>query len=74
MLNREFTVVIEPGDGSGYVAVCPALHAVSQGATVDEAMANITEAIELVLEDMIESGEPIPEDRGVTTRTVQIAG
>ena len=74
MSMREYTVVIEPGEGSGYVATCSSLNAMSQGATADEAMANITEAIELVLEDMEASGEAIPVDRGAETHTVRIAG
>jgi len=42
-----FTVVIEPGlEDGGYVVHCPALKGCwSQGETVDEALANITDAI-----------------------------
>ncbi|MCW2926017.1 MAG: hypothetical protein JWM98_3421 [Thermoleophilia bacterium] len=74
MGTREYTVVIEPGEDGGYVAICSTLNAVSQGATVDEAMANVTEAIELVLEDMNAAGEAVPVDRGAETHTVRIAG
>jgi len=46
----------------GYVVVCPPLPGCySQGKTVSEALANIREAIELVLEDMGSRGEEIPD-------------
>jgi predicted RNase H-like HicB family nuclease len=37
-------------EGDGYVALCPELDVASQGDTVEEARANLTEAIELLLE------------------------
>jgi predicted RNase H-like HicB family nuclease len=44
-------VLIEPGEDSGFVAHAPALKGCwSQGATRDEAIANIREAIEAWLE------------------------
>ena len=46
---RRFTAVIER-DGDQYVALCPELDVASQGATVDEARRNLTEAVELFLE------------------------
>jgi predicted RNase H-like HicB family nuclease len=44
-------IVFEPSDEGGYTAVVPALHGcISEGDTLDEARANIREAIELYLE------------------------
>ncbi len=37
-------------EGDGYVALCPELDIASQGATVEEALANVREAVELFLE------------------------
>ncbi|MGH9381234.1 MAG: type II toxin-antitoxin system HicB family antitoxin [Thermoanaerobaculia bacterium] len=37
-------------EGDGYVALCPELDVASQGATVEEAVANLREAVELFLE------------------------
>lgn len=48
-MTRRFTAIIEAEDG-GFVALCPELDVASQGATVSEARANLTEAIELFLE------------------------
>ncbi len=56
-------VIIEAEEEGGYHAYCPSLPGChSQGETIDEALANIREAIDLFIEDMIESGESVPED------------
>ena len=46
---RQLTAVIER-EGDGYVALCPQVDIVSQGATVEEAKANLVEALELFFE------------------------
>ncbi len=46
---QKFTAVIER-EGNGYVSLCPELDIASQGDSVEEAKANLTEAIELFLE------------------------
>lgn len=48
-MTRQFTAIIEREDGI-YVAHCPELDVASQGASVAEARAHLTEAIELLLE------------------------
>jgi predicted RNase H-like HicB family nuclease len=48
---RSIQIRVQPGEQSGYVADCMDLPVVSQGATIDEALANIREAIELHLAD-----------------------
>ena len=49
---------MEPDETAGYVATCPSLPGCySQGDTVDGALDNIREAIELCLEDMQAHGE-----------------
>jgi len=62
MTTHDFKVFLEPdAQYGGYVVVCPTLpECYSQGKTVSEALANIREAIELVLEDMENRGEEIP--------------
>lgn len=47
--KRTFTAIIERED-SGYVSLCPELDIASQGDTIEEARANLTEAVELFLE------------------------
>ena len=45
----KFTAILER-EGDGFVALCPELDVVSQGDTVEEARANLREAVELFLE------------------------
>lgn len=69
----DFKVMLEPDETGGYVAVCPALAGCySQGETVEQAMANIKEAVELCLEDMRARGEPIPDPSGVLVGSVVV--
>ncbi|MBX3385674.1 MAG: type II toxin-antitoxin system HicB family antitoxin [Phycisphaeraceae bacterium] len=59
--SRSFPVVLLPQPDGGFVVQCPTLPGCySQGETVEEALTNIREAIELTLEDMAESGESVP--------------
>lgn len=50
-LQRTVQAIIRPGEQSGYVAECPELRAVTQGATLDEVAANLREVVALALED-----------------------
>ncbi len=69
----EFKVILEPDEQGGYVAVCPSLPGCySQGETVEEALKNIKEAIELCLEDMESHGEEIPDTSHSLVATVVI--
>lgn len=62
-MNYDFTIVIEPDD-VGFHAFVPALPGChSHGNTLDEAQANIAEAVELHVETMIEDGEDVPIER-----------
>ncbi len=61
-MNRR--VLLYPGEDGYVVAEVPSLPGcVSQGATRDEALANIREAISLHEEALQERGEKIPDDR-----------
>lgn len=58
-------VILVPDPDGGYVVEVPSLPGCySQGETIEEALANIREAIELHIETMIEDGEEVPEDTG----------
>ena len=48
---RSFTAVIRKGERQ-FVALCPELDVVSQGYTVEEALKNLKEAVELYIEEM----------------------
>lgn len=49
MPTLQVTAVIER-EGDGFVALCPELDVASQGATIEEARANLVEALSLFLE------------------------
>lgn len=49
-LQHTVKAVIRPGEQSGYVAECVEIPVVTQGATLDETVANLREAAELHLE------------------------
>ncbi|MEO8611911.1 MAG: type II toxin-antitoxin system HicB family antitoxin [Chloroflexota bacterium] len=56
-------VILIPDETGGYVVEVPSLPGCySQGETEEEALANISEAIELHIEDMLAQGEEIPKD------------
>jgi len=74
MKEFAFTVIIEPDNGS-YHAYVPALKGChTSGDTLEEAQANIVEAMQLHLESMLEDGEEIPEDIGSLWGIIRDAG
>ena len=60
----ELTAIIKKGEKQ-FVALCPELDVVSQGYTVEKAMANLKEACELHIEEM-----GLPE--GVSTESIMV--
>ena len=57
----KFRVIIEQDEDGVFAAQCPTLPGcISQGATREEAQANIKEAITGYLESLKKHGEPIP--------------
>ena len=54
-------VILTPAEEGGYIVEVPSLPGCySQGETVDEALDNIREAIELYIEVLEEDGQEIP--------------
>lgn len=59
----KYTVILEKGRESGYVAHVPALRGcVSQGDSREEAISNIKEAIEVYIETLLEDGLTVPTE------------
>jgi predicted RNase H-like HicB family nuclease len=59
----KFIVTLEPGEDGFVIAECPALPGcITQGASKEEALANIREAIELSLESRKALGLPLEVD------------
>jgi predicted RNase H-like HicB family nuclease len=69
--SREVELVFAPQEGGGfhvYAPDLPGLH--TQGDTLEEAMANASEALELYVEGLREEGQPL--DFGVVRRKFPI--
>jgi predicted RNase H-like HicB family nuclease len=64
----QVTAILTPAEEGGYVAFNPETGTTTQGASVEEALANLREAVELFLEDepMRLAGTPL-----VTTVTIK---
>jgi predicted RNase H-like HicB family nuclease len=63
MKTYVFKVVIEP-DEDAWFASCPALEqygAATWGATQEEALKHIDEVAHMIIKELLEDGEPIPE-------------
>ena len=49
MATHSYTAIVEK-EGDVYVALCPELDVASQGASIEQATANLKEAVELFIE------------------------
>ena len=74
MNSLDFKVFLERDEAyGGYVVRCPSIQGCySQGKTVEEALTNIREAIELCFEDMESRGEALPELNNVLIGSVVV--
>jgi predicted RNase H-like HicB family nuclease len=64
MKTYSFKVIIEP-DEDRWHAYCPALEhlgGTTWGNTQEEALKHINEVVEMIVNELHEDGEPIPED------------
>jgi predicted RNase H-like HicB family nuclease len=71
-MTRKASVLIEK-DEHGFYAWCPELKGCqSQGTTIENALANIREAIELYLETLSEDERDASLSREILTTTVEV--
>lgn len=69
-----YTAVLTPGEDGWYCAqIAEVPEAISQGRTLDEAKANVGDALRLALEWRRDEGEPIPERADVTLTAVSVS-
>jgi antitoxin HicB len=74
MKKHSYTVIYEEDPEGGFVASVPSLPGCySQGETLEEAEANIMEAIELYLETLHEESKELPEERHIWQGRVEVA-
>jgi len=70
----KYTIIIEKGRESGYVAYAPALKGcVSQGKTKAETLKNVKQAMEAYVEALLEDGLPLPTEVGKATVELEVA-
>lgn len=71
--THQLTALIER-EGDGYVALCPELDVASQGGSIEEARANLLEAVELFFEtaDPIEVQSRLRSEVYITRMEVAI--
>lgn len=64
MNEHKYTIILEPDiEEGGYTVTVPSLPGcVTQGETIEEAIAMARDAIRLFIETLVESGEPVPEE------------
>jgi predicted RNase H-like HicB family nuclease len=75
-MMRTYTFVFSPEPEGGYTVTCPALPGlVTYGETLEQARQMARDAMEGLIEVMIEKGEPIPESdaRDALSRFNQLA-
>ena len=69
-MSRVFSAIVTEEDG-GFVALNPDTDVASQGDSIDAALTNLKEALELYLEEAVEQGEvDTPHATFLTTVTI----
>lgn len=65
MSEYQYTIILDPDpEEGGYTVTVPALPGcVTQGETIEEAIAMAKDAIGLYIETLIADGEPVPQER-----------
>ena len=63
MTTYHYTTILERQPEGGFHVYCPALKGChSQGDTIDEALVNMREAVEVFIESITAHGDPIPRE------------
>ena len=72
MSEHRYTILLHPDEEQGgYTVTVPALpECITEGDTIEEAIAMAKEAIQLYIESLIDDGEPVPEEHEHTQALV----
>jgi len=76
MTDRQYTILLDPDEEEGgYTVTVPALPGcITQGETLEEAIAMARDAIRGYLEALVKDGQPIPEEHEhPQTLTISVA-
>ena len=70
---QEYTIIIHPAEEGGFWVDVPTLPGCfSQGESIEEAMRNVKEAIDLHIECLKEENEPVPIENDLIISRVQV--
>ena len=73
MKVAHYTAILEKEEDGGYHVFVPALRGChSQGDTLEAAIENIREAVEVYLESLTAAGEPVPEE-DILIKPIEVA-
>lgn len=69
----QYTVIVHYADEGGYWVEVPSLPGCfSQGETIDEALSNVREAIEVHIQGLKDDGQDVPKDEGFVIGRVEV--
>ena len=70
---RKYIVYLEPAEDGGYTVACPHLPGcITQGETIDEALALIKDAIKGYISSLEEYGDAIPPGLGENVAKIEV--
>lgn len=70
----EYTIIIHPAEEGGYWVEVPALPGCySQGETIEEALANVKEAVEAHIAALRDESQEVPEEGEVIFSRIKVA-
>lgn len=71
--RMQYTVIVHNAKEGGYWVDVPSLPGCfSQGETIDEAMNNVREAIELHIQGLKDDGQDVPKEEGLVIGRVEV--
>ena len=80
MKTYRFKVVVEPDEDAhgnpAWHAYCPALEslgAATSGSTRNEALKNINQVVQMIVQEFVEDGKPLPEGPGDSVEVEEIS-
>jgi predicted RNase H-like HicB family nuclease len=69
----QYTVIVHNAEDGGYWVEVPSLPGCfSQGETIDEALSNVREAIEVHIQGLKDDGQDVPKDEGFVIGRVEV--
>lgn len=72
-MTFNYTIIMEPEAEGGYHVFCPTLPGChSFGDTIEEAKDNIKEAMEVYIESLKKSGEPVPQESDILIGEIKL--